>query len=140
MAEIVVFDADVLIGYLSRDDAHHDEATERVRLALAAGTRRLLSAVNYTELLIGSFRSAGPGGADTVDQMLNRFSIETIHVDMDMARRAATVRARTNLRIPDAFAVATAIHAEKRGHGDVRIESFDEDVRKAFADLYPESV
>lgn len=134
---VVVFDADVLIAYLARDDAHHSEAVERVRRALEPKTRRLVSAVNYTEVLIGPLESAGPTGADTVDAMFVRFGIETIHVDMALARRAAAVRARTKLKLPDAYALATAIHAKKRGHEDVRIESFDRKVNKAFAELHP---
>ncbi len=47
--------------------------------------------------------------------MLAQFTIETIAVDMALAERAAAVRARTNLKLPDAFALATAIHAEHRG-------------------------
>ncbi|MDQ3670494.1 MAG: type II toxin-antitoxin system VapC family toxin [Actinomycetota bacterium] len=134
---VAVFDADVLIAYLGGDDAHHAQAVERVRRALEPGTRRLVSAVNYSEILIGPLESAGAAGAETVDAMFVRFGIETIQVDMDLARRAAAVRARTNLKLPDAFALATAVHAEKRGHEDVRIESFDKKVNKAFADLHP---
>lgn len=133
---VVVFDADVVIAYLGRDEANHDKAIERMRAALEQGVRRLVSAVNYTEVLIGPLRAAGRAGADTVDAMFVRFSIETIQVDMDLARRAAAVRARTNLRLPDAYAVATAIHAEKRGWEDVRLESFDKKVVKAYASLH----
>ena len=134
---VVVFDADVLIAYLGRDDAHHLQAVERMRQALAPGTRRLVSAVNYSEVLIGPLQKAGPAGAELVDAMLVRFGVETIHVDMAIARRAAAVRARTRLKLPDAYALATAIHAEKRGHDDVRLESFDEKVVKAHAALHP---
>jgi predicted nucleic acid-binding protein len=134
---VVVFDADVLIAYLGGDDAHHAQGVERVRRSLEPGTRRLVSAVNYTEILIGPLEAAGAAGAETVDAMFVRFGIETIQVDMDLARRAAAVRARTKLKLPDAFALATAIHAEKRGHDNVRIESFDKQVNKAFAELHP---
>lgn len=134
---VVVFDADVLIAYLGRDDANHDEAVERMRRALSPGTRRLVSAVNYTEILIGPLLRHGVGGVETVDAMLVRFGVETITVDMDLARRAAAVRARTRLRLPDAYALATAIHAEKRGHDDVRLETFDERVIKAYESLHP---
>lgn len=134
---VAVFDADVLIAYLGRGDAHHSEAVERMRQALEPGTRRLMSAVNYTEVLIGPLQVAGPTGAETVDAMFARFGIETIQVDMALARRAAAVRARTRLELPDAYAVATAIHAEKRGHADVRLETFDEKVIKAYAALHP---
>jgi predicted nucleic acid-binding protein len=134
---VVVFDADVLIAYLGREDANHAEAVERMRAALASGTRRFVSAVNYSEVLIGPFSKAGVAGAETVDAMLVRFGIETIQVDMALARRAAAVRARTRLKLPDAYALATAIHAEQRGHADVRLESFDDRVIKAYTNLPP---
>jgi predicted nucleic acid-binding protein len=126
-----------LIAYLCRGDANHVQAVESMRRALEPRTRRLVSAVNYTEVLIGPLQHAGPAGADTVDAMFVRFGIETIHVDMALARRAAAVRVRTRLKLPDAYAIATAIHAEKRGHSDVRLESFDTKVVKAYAALHP---
>lgn len=132
---VVVFDADVLIAYLGREDVHHTEAVERMRHALEPDTRRLVSAVNYTEVLVGPLETAGTAGAEIVDAMVVRFGIETIEVDMALARRAAAVRARTKLKLPDAYAVATAIHAEKRGHADVRLESFDKKVVSAHAAL-----
>jgi predicted nucleic acid-binding protein len=134
---VVVFDADVLIAYLGRDDAHHADAVERMRRALESGTRRVVSAVNYSEVLIGPLQASGEAGAEIVDSMFVRFGIETIAVDMALARRAAAARARTKLKLPDAYAVATAIHAEHRGHPDVRLETFDKQVSKAYADLRP---
>lgn len=134
---VVVFDADVLIAFLGRNDANHAKAVERMRGAVEPGIRRLVSAVNYTEVLIGPLLKHGVAGAETVDAMLVRFNIETIQVDMNLARRAAAVRARTRLKLPDAYALATAIHAEKRGHADVRLETFDERVIKAYEDLHP---
>lgn len=131
---VVVFDSDVLIGFLNRDDAHHTGAIGTVRAALAPGTRRMLCAVNYAEILIGPIRA---GAQERVKQMLVQFNIETIQVDMALAERAAAVRASTNLKLPDAFALATAIHAEHRGHKDVALASFDESVLKAHANLHP---
>jgi predicted nucleic acid-binding protein len=136
---VAVFDAGVLIAFLGRDDVHHAAAVERMREALAPGTRRLVSAVNYTEVLIGPLRRAGATGARTVEAMFARFGIETIHVDMALAQRAASVRVQTGLKLPDAYALATAIHAEKRGYADVRLESFDEKVVKAYTALRPNS-
>ncbi|HEX9416578.1 MAG TPA: PIN domain-containing protein [Gaiellaceae bacterium] len=129
---VVVFDADVLIGFLARDDVHHREAVERLRSSLEAGTRRFLSAVNYAELLVGPLRAGGASMAEIVDAMLARFSVENVPVDRELARRAASVRAQTNLKLPDTFAVATAVDAQGRGYDDVRIESFDEDVLRAY--------
>jgi len=133
---VVVYDSDVLIGFLSSHDAHHEEAVERVRDSLRPGTRRLLCAVNLSEILIGPLRA---GTEDRVEQMLVQFTVETIAVDMALAKRAAAVRAQTNLKLPDAYALATAIHAEKRGWEDVRLASFDEAVLRAHADLHPDN-
>lgn len=108
-----------------------------MRAALEPGTRRMISTVNYTEVLIGPLRHAAAKGADTVDAMLVRLGIETIQVDLALARRAAAVQVRTRLTLPDAYALATAIHAEKRGHRDVRLESFDEKVTSSYTALHP---
>ena len=132
--DVIVFDSDVLIGLLNRDDAHHEAAVALMREAMTPGTRRLVCAVNYAEILIGPLRT---GQQDVVDQMLTQFSIETIQVDMALARRAAAVRERTGLKLPDAFALATAIHAEHRGWSNVAVASFDDKVIKAHAKLHP---
>ncbi|HEX5925932.1 MAG TPA: PIN domain-containing protein [Baekduia sp.] len=129
---VVVFDSDVLIGFLNADDAHHEQAVEQVRAALAPGTRRLLCAVNYAEILIGPLRA---GREEHVKQMLTHFTIDTVHVDGELAERAATVRARTGLKLPDAFALATVAHAEHGGSVDVSLASFDTKVLKAHAAL-----
>ena len=129
---VVVFDSDVLIGFLNADDAHHEQAVEQVRASLAPGTRRLLCAVNYAEILIGPLRA---GREERVKQMLTHFTIETVHVDGDLAERAATVRARTGLKLPDAFALATADQAKRGGSTDVTLASFDAKVLKAYATL-----
>jgi predicted nucleic acid-binding protein len=131
---VVVFDSDVLIGFLNRQDAHHTAAVAVVRDAVKPGNRRLLCAVNYGEILIGPLRT---GAQATVEQMLTQLAIEIIQVDMALAQRAAAVRARTNLKLPDAFALATAVHAEHRGWKDVTVASFDSTVLKAYTDLHP---
>ena len=130
---VVVFDSDVLIGFLNAGDAHHQDAIMWMRTAMQPGTRRMLSAVNYSEILVGPIRT---GNRELVDRMLGDFNIETVVVDMDFARRAAGVRARTNLKLPDAYALATCIHAEQRGYEDVRLATFDQAVLGAHAELH----
>ncbi len=130
---VVVFDSDVLIGFLNRDDAHHSEAVRKVRAALAPGTRRLLCAVNYAEILIGPIRVVAD---ESVKQMLNQFSIEIVNVDKALAEHAAVVRVRTNLKLPDAFALATSIQAQQSGREPVELATFDERLRKAHATLH----
>lgn len=123
---VVVFGSDVLIGFLNADDAHHGRAVERMREAMAPGARRLLCSANYAEILIGPVKA---GRADVIDDMLRHFNVEIVAVDDRLARRAADVRARTGLALPDAFAVATALAS------DAVVTSFDERVVKAYDKL-----
>ncbi len=129
---VTVFDADVLIAYLYRSDAHHGRAVECMRSA----DRRLVCTVNYTEVLIGPLRRSAEQG-QRVRDALGSLGFEIVVVDAALAERAAAVRARTSLKLPDAFALATAIHAEKRGHDDVVLASFDDRVRSAHDKLRP---
>ena len=100
---VVVFDSNVLIGFLNSADDHHTDAIALVRDAVVPGTRRMLSAVNYSEIMIGPIK-AGKQASDRVDAMFGHFSIEIIVVDKAFANRAAAVRARTSLKLPDAYA------------------------------------
>lgn len=130
---VVVFDSDVLVGFMDPGDAHHAEAIEWMREATRPQTERWISAVNYSELLVGPITK---GQQDHVKAMLTNLSITTATVDMELAERAAAVRARTRLKLPDAYALATAIELEHRGRTDVRLATFDEKVVRAHADLH----
>jgi predicted nucleic acid-binding protein len=129
---LTVFDTDVLIAYLNAADVHHHRAIELMR----SSRRRMVCSVNYTEALIGPLRRSVEH-ARRVTDALGALGFEIVVADVALAERAAAVRVRTNLKIPDAFALATAIHAERRGHSDVTLASFDEKVRAAHDLLRP---
>lgn len=131
---VVVFDADVLIGYLEQTDAHHFAAVARVRRAVEGAGRLLLSVVNYSELLVRPLQTRRPDAATATDAMLAALAIELIPVDRDLARRAAGIRARTKVALPDAYAIATALD-EARPGAAVELESFDRRVLNAYAKL-----
>src|SRR5438046_8995658 len=63
------------------------------------------------------------------------FGIETIQVDMALARRAAAVRARTRLKSPTRVCPR---HGDSRREA-LRLETFDEKVVKAYRALHPVS-
>ncbi len=69
---VVVFDSDVLIGFLARHDAHHEDAVRWMQDALVPGTRRLRGSVTSSEIR-GGPRKAGryEGG----DAMVSRCSV-----------------------------------------------------------------
>jgi predicted nucleic acid-binding protein len=101
-----------------------------MRDAMAPGTRRLLCAVNYAEILIGPLKA---GRQTVVAEMLERLAIGIVPVDAVLAQHAAAVRARTSVKLPDAFALATALHSG----AEATLASFDERVLKTYAGLRP---
>ena len=127
---IVVFDSDVLIGYLDAGDAHHAAAVAVMATSMAEGTRRLLCAVTYSEVLVGPIRA---GRGDVFRQMMAELAIQVVPVDSTLAEEAAAVRVVTRLRLPDAYVLATAAVAAARERDDVRVESFDRSLLKAHA-------
>jgi predicted nucleic acid-binding protein len=131
---LVVFDADVLIGFLDGADAHHARAVERVKAAQAAGDRRYIAAVNYGEILIVPLRRSDVD-ARRVERFFDDFAFDVVACDRALARRAAAVRASTGLKLADAFAVATALALDTRAADPVRLESFDAAVVRAHATL-----
>jgi predicted nucleic acid-binding protein len=130
---VVVFDSDVLIGFLNATDAHHDETVTIVREAFAPRTQRWLSVVNYSEIMVGPLK-AGDQTREHVESMLAHLVIELAPIDRKRARHAANVRARTGLKLPDAYAVALAVEA-RATDTDVRLASFDQAVLRAHAEL-----
>lgn len=130
---VTVFDSDVLIGFLNGADAHHTDAVNVMRAAMN-DAERWLCAVNYSEILVGPIKA---GQQSTVEGMLAHLGVQIIQVDKALAERAAAVRARTGLKLPDAYALATAIHGEHRGREDVKLASFDAKVLAAHQALHP---
>lgn len=108
----VAIDADVLIGFLDPRDAQHERAVTVLGPWLASGHTLLIPASVYAEILVQPIRQ---GVAETVDEFLADARIQVVPVDRMVARRAAQLRAtHESLRLPDAFALGTALehHAE----------------------------
>ena len=90
-----VFDTNILIDYLmGRDEAQQE---------FDRYTRRGISIVTWMELQIGSRTDAE---ADVIDLFLREFRV--IEITRQVARRAAEIRRRTQVRLPDAIIWATA--------------------------------
>lgn len=80
--------------------------------ASAAGIVLVTSALTVTEVLVHPLRL---GRADLADQyraiLLGDSALRLVHLDAEVAIRAAELRARYNLRTPDAVQVASALVA-----------------------------
>jgi predicted nucleic acid-binding protein len=109
---LTVLDAGVVIAGLDADDAHHAAAAVALTAAQERGDSFVLPASAYAEILV---RPAARGNETVarVDAALDAMAISIADADREIARRAASLRARhPRLRLPDALVVATAIELE----------------------------
>jgi predicted nucleic acid-binding protein len=106
---LIHLDAGVIIGFLDGDDVHHDSAREALIHALHVGDRLAMAASALAECLVGPARRGDPD-VQTVRSLVARLPISIIPIDIEIATRAARLRAaHRSLRLPDALVIATAI-------------------------------
>jgi predicted nucleic acid-binding protein len=120
---IYTLDADVLIGALDANDAHHADARRLLSTYRAEQDTVLISVVNLSEVLVA------PAG-DVTRLRVARSAIAALGVTYHqpteaIAVDAARLRARHPISLPDAYLLATARHL------DARIASFDAKILRA---------
>jgi predicted nucleic acid-binding protein len=107
---LTILDAGVLIAAFDDNDLHAVAASDALRQARDRGDELSLPASAYAELLVRPTRR-GPSIVARYDEALDAMGISVEIVNRDIARAAAVLRARhRSLRLPDALAIATAIH------------------------------
>lgn len=107
---LIVLDAGPVIAVMDAGDAHHVAAVAALEEAEAAGTRFAMPASAYAEALVTPSRRGGTALV-TVDEYLDALSTSIEPITRQIARQAASLRARhgRRLRLPDALVVATAV-------------------------------
>ena len=113
---MIVVDASVLIAHLDQRDAQHEFAMER--LLEAADERLGASLITVAEVLVGPARARRLEAAQTA---LRDLALHEIPLAADAAARLATLRAQTNLKLPDCCVLLAA-----RDPGAGSILTFDE--------------
>jgi len=102
---LVVLDASVIIAFRDPADALHARAVTAFRAHVSDAF--VLPASVYAEVLIGPMRH-GPQEVASLEQFIGDFAMQIMPLTPDIARHAASLRARTpSLRLPDAFVLAT---------------------------------
>jgi predicted nucleic acid-binding protein len=101
---LVVLDASVFIAFRSRDDAHHEGA-------LAAMTTfgeedLVLPASAYSEALVEPSQRGGRVLA-RAKALIAELPIRVQPIDTEIAERAAVLRGKQRVRLPDALVLAT---------------------------------
>lgn len=99
---LAVLDASVVIGFLDPHDAHHEAATA----ALEGGDWLVLPASAYAEVMVHPHEQ-GPAAVRHVDSMIQAIPIQIEPIGAAVARRAAELRAKGRLRLPDALVLAS---------------------------------
>jgi predicted nucleic acid-binding protein len=102
----VVLDSDVVVGFIDRSDALHEAADAALR-EFAASQPLFVSVITYAEVLTGA--RIGHHSIEVVDGFFEDIISRVIPVDLEIADRAATLRAVARvLTMPDALTVASA--------------------------------
>ncbi|MBI4935526.1 MAG: PIN domain-containing protein [Actinobacteria bacterium] len=106
---LIHLDAGVVIGFLDRDDAHHQAASDTMTQALRNGDRLAMASSAFAECLVGPARR-GPAEVQLVRDLFERVPITIVPLTAEIAVTAAQLRARhRSLRLPDAIIIATAV-------------------------------
>ena len=107
---MIVVDSGVIIGALDSGDAHHNAAVAALSDVVGSGSVLGLPAIALAEVMVGP-ESRSRRAVEIAQAFLQALPAPTIDLTSDMAQRAAKLRARRGLALPDALIVATAIEA-----------------------------
>lgn len=100
----VTLDSSVLLAILNRGDIHHEAVVKH----LTDRTDQFsISTITLVETLMYAYKESARAGA-TYKARVDRAIKEIYPVDEAVALEASKLRARTNLRTPDAIISATA--------------------------------
>src|SRR5207247_2911849 len=103
---LAVVDASVLIATIDRRDLHHERATNELKAARQQHTLALPS-VAFSEALVVPYRTSQSEGRSVEGGLRRLGRVEPI-TDR-IASRAAQLRARQQIKLPDALILATAV-------------------------------
>lgn len=109
----LLLDTSVLIAYLDPEDWAHDVARGVVDGLVRAGRNPgLVSMVTASEVLVGPLRAGDRDvHAQIVEFLQHLPGLRLGVIDLDVADRAATLRARFRLRTADALIIASGLAA-----------------------------
>jgi predicted nucleic acid-binding protein len=122
---VIVVDAGVLIAHLDERDAQHEKAVERL-LALVEQPLGC-SPITLAEVLVGPART---GQIEVARRAIMELAIAEIPLADDAAARLASLRADTNLKLPDCCVLLAALDA-----GAESVLTFDDRLMREAARL-----
>jgi predicted nucleic acid-binding protein len=108
--DVVLLDSVALIYFLEQRPPYFDAAAEFFARIAAGDLTGIISALALAEVLVEPLRAGDAARAAAVSSVLRGYPHLALRdVDPDLAERAAELRARLNLRTPDAVHAATGL-------------------------------
>jgi predicted nucleic acid-binding protein len=101
---VIVLDAGALIAFLNPSDELHGSAVTSL-IELGPGRAFGISPITHAEVLVGPARA---GTLDATEQAMAALGVSEVALPMDAARRLATLRVRTALKLPDCCVILAA--------------------------------
>ena len=117
----LLVDSSVVLAYLTGDEPTSELATELFDALIATGRNPAsLSMVTVGEILVRPFRR-GPASVALAEGFLRHFAeMRLVDVTYEVAREAARLRALTDLPMPDALIISSALAVEADASPDER--------------------
>ena len=134
-AERILVDSSTLLAYHGAAERAHPLARHLLgRIGHGADPLRgYYSVVSASEILVRPIRTGEPAFTSTYQFLTSFANLTVLPVDLAVATQAATLRAITNIRLPDALIVASGLMA-----GCEAIVSNDAQWRRRFEPLFPQ--
>jgi predicted nucleic acid-binding protein len=108
---LIVADSSLLIAIIDSNDPCHTRGVEELA-AVSAADDVLIPAVAFSEAVAFPYR-AGSAQGRAIERQLRTIG-EITPVTVEIASRAARIRAQRQVRLPDALIIATGIESNSR--------------------------
>ncbi len=107
---LVVIDSSVFVGAKNSDEREHADCVRILELAHRRRIQGLVSTISVAEVCAGYYVEGDSDGREGfLDYLRGSNRLSVVPVDLAIADVAASLRARTSLRLPDALIVASAL-------------------------------
>jgi len=103
-----VLDSYAMIAYFE-DEPGADRVAQVLRQLVQGKARGFMSVVNWGEVYYNTMREQGVAGAEKVIVQLDKFPIQMVEADKDLAYEAAKLKAKYRVAYADCFAVALSV-------------------------------
>ena len=100
-----VLDSYALIAYFE-DEAGADRVARLLRQLIQGKAKGYMSVVNWGEVYYNTMREEGVAEAERVILQLDKFPIQMVEVNRDLAYEAAKLKGKYRIAYADCFAVA----------------------------------